>query len=187
MGFGVQQAPSVMLAMDFYKSLADPPQQADTGWLIIDPGLTAPICGDTAAQDQPFTGLKNYAGLVQDAAYGVSILDMKSRSGAAIVMTGADLCPVCAFTGSKAKRSEKDGFAGTGFTGEGAQPCVKLRVQRIDENDISDRESCQHPANALAEQPVHGPLPVGRVIRLQIRVRDRNAFLGQQTIGVFIP
>ena len=85
--------------------------------------------------------------------------------------TGPDHGDVCTAADDQPQCIEKNGLAGSGFTGENRQPIAELEIDAFDDRQIADTERSQHDDGRITSCICAGP---------GITASGKQLVLGQQ-------
>ena len=140
----VDQRTVVVLAVDLDEVTGRLAQQRDAGGLVVDEDAAAPVGRLHAPEDHVALILDGV--FAQERARRVIGRHVESRDHLPLLRAMTHQRGVATRTERQRQRIEQDRLAGARFTGQNGKPVAKLDVQPLDQDDISDREVCEHVA-----------------------------------------
>ena len=140
----VEQAAIVMLAVDLDQQRAELAQQAGRDRLIVDEGAAAAVGLGDAADDERLAGLAVEPVLGEQGQGGMIGRQLEGDADHRLRLAGADQPAVGPHAEREAERVEQDRFARPGLAGQHAEARPELEVERVDQDDVADREAGQH-------------------------------------------
>ena len=151
---GIDEAPIIMLAVQFDQRAGKFAQQRDTDRLIVHeragPDGAAALRTQTAADDQRLARLDCNLGLGQHSAQGIGqSRELERRRHARLVGPGADEPGIGTVPQHQAQRIQQDRLAGAGFAREHAETAPEHKVERFDQDHIADGKAGEHRARSL--------------------------------------
>ena len=172
-----------MLAVNFDELAADRPHRLHAHRLIVDEGAGPAVGHLHAPQDE-------VAGRLDVVAAGgfagrVIVRQVEDGDDLALHLAFAHQRTVAARPERQRESIEQNGLAGAGFAGQHGQPGPELQIEPIDQNDVTDRELCEHRAMPGGSAESHFLEYLGNPGAL-VLVRLQAPAL-QQIIGVVIP
>ncbi len=156
----VQQAPIVMLPMQFHQRFGKAAQHFAGGPTIIDPGGLAPVRRIHPAQDQLVTA--GQSGVLKDVMGGMIRGQIEDGNNFALRCPLSHQFRTPAPTQNKTQRIQQDRFARAGFSREHVQAGLKRDVQPVDDQHVANVERAQHqdiPGAGEAPPPVRAICP----------------------------
>ncbi len=148
---GIEQPALLALTLDLDQRVAQLPQQADTGRLVIDEGAAAPVGGNQPAQHDGAGEIATDAGLVQYRERRMVAADDELRGNCRLLGAGPHQAGIGAPSERQAERVEQDRFAGAGLAGQHAQARPEGERQPVDQNHIANRQADEHAEGLIAK------------------------------------
>ena len=181
-GGGIEQAAGLVLAMDLDQLVAELGQQADADRLVVDEGARAPVGAERAAQDQRRLARRCRARR-EARATGMAVGQVELGGDLGALGARPHQAAGAAVAEREPERIQQDRLAGAGFAGEHAERAVKGEIKPFDEDDVADREPCQH---RRSEHGVPGPAEPGAAPRNRPAV-SVGVLPGHERVGVHVP
>ncbi len=156
----VQQAPIVMLPMQFHQCFRQAAQHFAGGAAVIHPSRLAPVCRIHPAQDQFITARQS--GVLKDVMGGMIRGQIEDGNNFALRCPLPDQFRAPAPAQNKTQRIQQDRFARAGFSREHVQAGLKRDVQPVDDQHVANVERAQHqdiPGAGEAPPPVRAICP----------------------------
>mmetsp|Transcript_18269 Transcript_18269/g.28994 ORF Transcript_18269/g.28994 Transcript_18269/m.28994 type:complete len:251 (+) Transcript_18269:273-1025(+) len=156
----VQQAPVIMLTMQFNQRVGERAQHFARAATVIDPGRLATVSRVHAAQDQ-FVSARQ-ASLVQHGVCRVIRGQIKPRRNLPLRGPLTDQIGAAPPAQHKAQTVQKNGFARPGFPGQHIQTRLKREFQPVDDQHVGDIKPAQHQSFPVRRSSArHGPRATG--------------------------
>ena len=144
MGARLDERAVVVLPVDLDKAGADPPQQPDRHRLVVEEGAAAAVGALDTAQDQVAIDVDPRLG--RDRTGGMVAAHVEHGRDIALGSPAADKAQIAAAAERERQRVEQDRLAGAGLAGEHREALRQRNVQRVDDDDVADREGGEHGA-----------------------------------------
>ena len=153
----VDQPAVVVLAVQLDQRRGDRPQQRGADRLVVDEGLAPAVGAQRAAQDQRLARLDLDLGLGQRFAHRFGQRgELERRGNARPLLARADQRGFRPVAEHQPERVEQDRLARPGLAGQHPEPAGEGEVQRLDQHDVPDSQTGQHPGQALGSRPITG-------------------------------
>ncbi len=141
----IDEAAIIVLAVKLDQRGREFTQGARADGLVVDEGLGPAIGSDLAADDQRLARLKLDLALVQHLNdRGRQGARIETRGDARLLLSRAHEPGFGAIAQHEAERIEQDRLARPRLPGEHAEPAREIKVERFDQDDVADREACEH-------------------------------------------
>ena len=138
----VQEAPVIMLAVQFHQMIGQIAQHLARDTAVVDEGGLAPVGGIDPAQDQLVLGLDS--GLVKHPARRMTQRQVEDRRHLALPRALADQFRPAAPAQHEPQRIQEDRLARPRLAGQHVQSRPKLQAQPVDDQHIADVQTTQH-------------------------------------------
>ena len=151
----IDQAAVVVLAVQLDQRRGELAQQRRADRLVVDPRPRSAIGPDPPPQDQRLARLELDFGLRQGQPDRLRQLgELEGRGDARLLLAGAHQRSLGAIAEHQPERVEQDRLAGAGLPGQHAETRPAGEVERLDQDDVADRERGQHGRASITGGPL---------------------------------
>ncbi len=151
MGFGVDEGSVVVLAVDLDQTCPDRLQNLHADGLVVDERTGAAVRKLQAPQDE--VSVRGQVGVGGNPSGGVAGRCVEDGRHLPLRFPVPDEAAIAAPAERQGEGIKQDRFPGAGLAREDAQPGREVQLEPIDQDNVADRELCQHPAEVYRFSP----------------------------------